>query len=307
MSGSADADNEVSQILIRNLADVLDHDAARDVDSALAEDLERAMSELAVDDLDSGTSALNVYDLDRILELARDLTTATNRVRRLDRISLWIPLVGARARRDAHVYAEIITRELERLLEQARWRLRSQAGIITRGLCPIYMLASIQVDASSTDLSRCDFRDLDMFEGVTWTPDTIWPSRIADRIRAQSQEIRPGIHMAAPGKESDERQEVERLVMRWSVRPSHESCRPLSSDSLLYCDSDATLAAWSRLSSMVKAGQRRAEKMAALSGTSDLRPGHKPAWKFSIGSAPDDRCGRPPRPPHPSIDPARSR
>lgn len=286
VSGSVHADSQLARSLIRDLADILDEHAVRDRNSTLTEDLDRAISRLAVHDLAGPASTPMVHDLERILELARDLTATTNRVRRLN----WIPFVGARARSDARRLAGTIGRDLDRLLDLARDRLRSQAEIIASGLSPLYMLASMPVDASGADLSRYKFRDLAVLEGIIWTPDTIWPSGISDRIFAHSDEIRPGVHMVTGNKESDPQQEIERLVLRLSMRlgRSDKLCGRRPTDSLRSCDDVnalAILAAWSRLSSIVKAGERRAAEIVAQMDPNDLLLGRKPTWTVTSGDA----------------------
>jgi hypothetical protein len=57
----------------------------------------------------------------------------------------------------------------------------------------VQALAAIQVDASGVDLSRLDVTDLDAAIGVTWTPQTKWPTKVAEHIRQRSREIRPGV------------------------------------------------------------------------------------------------------------------
>ena len=78
-SGSVVADSQMAHVLISDLADVLTEHAVRDLNGALTEDLDRAISGLAIHGLDGPASTPMVHDLERILELACDLTTATNR------------------------------------------------------------------------------------------------------------------------------------------------------------------------------------------------------------------------------------
>jgi hypothetical protein len=55
-------------------------------------------------------------------------------------------------------------------------------------------LDAVQVDASGSDLSRLDLSDLDVLVGVIWTQETKWPLDKVERIRAQSEEIHPGVY-----------------------------------------------------------------------------------------------------------------
>lgn len=92
-------------------------------------------------------------------------------------------------------------------IDSALGDVRIRAGRIEGALAaigdikPIYQLALIEVDASGADLSRADFRDLDVLEGVIWTAETIWPPGVAGPIRDRSAEIRPGVFQVRGGSE----------------------------------------------------------------------------------------------------------
>jgi hypothetical protein len=54
-------------------------------------------------------------------------------------------------------------------------------------------VAMIPVDASGADLSDLNVSDLAAIVDVIWTRDTVWPKKLARKVRAQSREIRPGL------------------------------------------------------------------------------------------------------------------
>ena len=74
---------------------------------------------------------------------------------------------------------------------------------ISRALEQIVRLAVTPIDASAADLRHLSFGDLDELEGVIWTPDTKWPARVADEVRARSDEIRPRVYRVRGGNERD--------------------------------------------------------------------------------------------------------
>lgn len=69
------------------------------------------------------------------------------------------------------------------------------------------LLANLPVDASGVDLSRAEVH-LDAMEGVMWSTNTTWPPLLADRIRAQSKEIRQGVYQVSIGGASPGRSEL---------------------------------------------------------------------------------------------------
>jgi len=64
----------------------------------------------------------------------------------------------------------------------------------TRAVNLIHDLDAQLVDASGADLSALNIKHLDALDGIIWTDQTTWPSRIADQIGARSEEIRPGVY-----------------------------------------------------------------------------------------------------------------
>ncbi|GII34156.1 hypothetical protein [Planotetraspora mira] len=55
-------------------------------------------------------------------------------------------------------------------------------------------LGGISIDASGLDLSKhIEAHHLKDMQGVVWTSETRWPADLADNVRAQSREIRPGV------------------------------------------------------------------------------------------------------------------
>ena len=73
----------------------------------------------------------------------------------------------------------------------------------SRALEQIVRLAVTPIDASSADLRRLRFGDLDELEGIIWTPDTKWPAGVTDEVRARSDEIRPRVYRVRGGNERD--------------------------------------------------------------------------------------------------------
>jgi hypothetical protein len=71
------------------------------------------------------------------------------------------------------------------------------------GSIPLDQLAAVQVDASGADLSEVDLPDLDVLDGVIWTPETTWPPGVAHGVRSRSREIRPGVYQVCSGSERD--------------------------------------------------------------------------------------------------------
>lgn len=67
----------------------------------------------------------------------------------------------------------------------------------------IRQLRSGQVDVSGTDLSRGNFSDLKVLEGVIWTPRTIWPAGLVANLLPLSAEIGPGVYQVRGGSERD--------------------------------------------------------------------------------------------------------
>ena len=80
--------------------------------------------------------------------------------------------------------------------------------VVAESSALLSLLANLTVDASGVDLSRARVDDLDALEGVIWTTDTTWPPQLADRIRAQSKEIREGVYQVSTGGASPGRSEL---------------------------------------------------------------------------------------------------
>lgn len=51
----------------------------------------------------------------------------------------------------------------------------------------------MEVDVSGADLHQLDLPDLDVLDRVVWTEDTTWPAAVSGKVRARSEEIRPGV------------------------------------------------------------------------------------------------------------------
>lgn len=67
----------------------------------------------------------------------------------------------------------------------------------------IRQLRSGQVDVSGTDLSRGNFPDLKVLDGVIWTPGTIWPVGVVADLLPRSVEIALGVYQVRDGSERD--------------------------------------------------------------------------------------------------------
>ena len=67
----------------------------------------------------------------------------------------------------------------------------------------IRQLRSGQIDVSGADLSRGNFSDLKVLEGVIWTPRTIWPAGVVANLLPLSAEIGPGVYQVRGGSERD--------------------------------------------------------------------------------------------------------
>jgi hypothetical protein len=92
-------------------------------------------------------------------------------------------------------------------LYRSRDRARDQATGIHHALDHISGLASAirdhPVDASGTDLSHLTITDLQVLDGVIWTPQTTWPPGIAARVGKLSDEILRGVYQVHIGDTPD--------------------------------------------------------------------------------------------------------
>ncbi|MCO5999813.1 hypothetical protein [Actinoallomurus rhizosphaericola] len=57
----------------------------------------------------------------------------------------------------------------------------------------IAYLELAHIDVSGVDMSQLALQEEEALSNVIWDADTVWPSGIAERVREQSQEIRPGV------------------------------------------------------------------------------------------------------------------
>jgi hypothetical protein len=104
--------------------------------------------------------------------------------------------------------ADIISQALDDL---ARRKLSYNSGDFARALTDALTSAraltdaldALQVDASDTDLSDLEIRQLDPLDGVIWTRGTAWPANIAAQVKAHSEEIRPGVYQVRLGNTRD--------------------------------------------------------------------------------------------------------
>ena len=123
-----------------------------------------------------------VCDLVRIRVLVHDRTRAHDLDRDLD---LDLKLDLAR-----HVK---LARDLVRYLNLALDRARDLGRD----------LGTHQVDASDADLSDADIHDLHVLDGVIWTLGTTWPPELAQWVRSESREIRPGVYQVGRGNDPE--------------------------------------------------------------------------------------------------------
>jgi hypothetical protein len=131
-------------------------------------------------------------DLDRTLDLARDLAQYLETYRPR-------PREGDDARASDIALNRDLARELTRIVDLAvalgRTLARARDRARTR--------APSEIDAAGADLSRANFSDLSLIEGVIWTRETIWPPGVAEQVERLSEEIAPGVYRVRGGTERD--------------------------------------------------------------------------------------------------------
>jgi hypothetical protein len=85
---------------------------------------------------------------------------------------------------------------------------RAKHGDLARDLAaangcnPRRHLASIEIDASGVDLSDAHLPDVDLLDGVIWTPETTWPVTMENQVRAHSRQIRESVYQVHSGGRS---------------------------------------------------------------------------------------------------------
>jgi hypothetical protein len=147
-------------------------------------------------------------DLASARDLASDLASDFDRARHLA-----LNIDGARARDLAsdlnHARARALdlasdlasVRDLASTLDLDLARDLAHASTLAHDLAR--NLQTQQVDASGADLSDLEIGHMDALNGIIWTPQTTWPSNIAEQVRAQSEEIKPGVYQIRAGKTPD--------------------------------------------------------------------------------------------------------
>jgi len=148
-----------------------------------------------------GNAALEVSGLDNALERAQELASALGQ----GRAGCFRPVPdvggsGFKLHRTRDLI-EVLSGEIDDIgirLSKLAAALSACAGSI-----PLDQLAAVQVDASGADLSEADLPDLDVLDGVIWTPETTWPPGVRERVRQRSRPIGPGIYQVCGGSERD--------------------------------------------------------------------------------------------------------
>jgi hypothetical protein len=131
-------------------------------------------------------------DLYRARELSRDLAQIRDNARdcaRSRRVDLDVASALDRFVQRATDLVDELADKLTLRLDDAHARDRA--------------LAMQKVDASGTDLSRADIHDLEVLDGVIWTPQTAWPPGMAHEVRSRSREIRPGVYQVGEGNDPE--------------------------------------------------------------------------------------------------------
>ncbi|MEU6555357.1 hypothetical protein ABZ915_34615 [Streptomyces sp. NPDC046915] len=176
---------------IPDLARDRDLAQARDLAFALARDLARDRA-LVHDDL------LRVPDLDQDhRDLAHGLVLKLARARR--RVPDLVPYLDRALNRARNLALVLdLTHELTHALT-----LALALALPTWPWAELRELADGQVDASGADLTRVDVSDLTVLSNVIWSDDTLWPAGTRPRIRAHSDELRPGVYLVRGGNERE--------------------------------------------------------------------------------------------------------
>ena len=94
-----------------------------------------------------------------------------------------------------------LTRDLARALTRAN--ARAIASDLAKARDRARAVALSEIDASGADLSRGDFSDLSLLEGVIWTRETVWPPGIAEQVERRSEKIAPDVYRVRGGTERD--------------------------------------------------------------------------------------------------------
>lgn len=127
---------------------------------------------------------------------------ATEFISELDRIRDLLSTLALGLARDA-ASSPVFARDLVGAITRARnlapdlARALGFASALGKGIPPSV------IDASGADLSRGDFSDLSLLDDVIWTPETIWPTGIAEQVERLSDEIKPGVYRIRGGTERD--------------------------------------------------------------------------------------------------------
>ena len=96
----------------------------------------------------------------------------------------------------------ILTKDIDRGCEGAEDATASLSEklAIANARNPVEYLASIEIDASGADLSEANLPDVDLLDGVIWTPETTWPTAIESEVQAHSREIRDKVYQIHGGR-----------------------------------------------------------------------------------------------------------
>jgi hypothetical protein len=188
-----------------NLANELDRA------NVIARQLESAQQELAdvpanlLEFADQLAREFNSHELSRAYTMAQAMSELLNT---LDGIRESASIIARASDVNEALNARILVSQLDNLemtFNFARTKniKRRTVDNVGRALEQIVRLAVTPIDASSADLRHLSFGDLSELEGILWTPDTKWPARSADEIRARSDEIRPRVYRVRGGNERD--------------------------------------------------------------------------------------------------------
>jgi hypothetical protein len=148
-----------------------------------------------------GNAALEVSGLDNALDRAQELASALGQGRA--GCFRRVPDVGGSSFK-LHRTRDLIE-VLSGEINDIGIRLSKLAAALSAcaGSIPLDQLAAVQVDASGADLSEADLPNLDVLDGVIWTPETTWPPGVRERVRQRSRPIGPGVYQVCGGSERD--------------------------------------------------------------------------------------------------------